>query len=44
VRGPARARCRLRPVVDHYGQTIVGSRYDGTYDKTNLPEELVMSD
>jgi hypothetical protein len=31
-------------VVDHYGQTIVRSRYDGTYDKTNLPDELVMSD
>jgi hypothetical protein len=31
-------------VVDHYGQTIVRSRYDGTYDKTNLPGELVMSD
>ena len=31
-------------VVDHYGQTIVRSRYDGTYDKTNLPAELVMSD
>jgi ketosteroid isomerase-like protein len=31
-------------VVDHYGDTIVHSRYDGTYDKTNLPAELVMSD
>ncbi|GAA1230544.1 hypothetical protein GCM10009665_21170 [Kitasatospora nipponensis] len=31
-------------VVAHYGQTIVRSRYDGTYDKTNLPTELVMSD
>jgi limonene-1,2-epoxide hydrolase len=31
-------------VVDHYGDTIVRSRYDGTYDKTNLPGELVMSD
>jgi limonene-1,2-epoxide hydrolase len=31
-------------VVDHYGDTIVRSRYDGTYDKTNLPDELVMSD
>ena len=30
-------------VVDHYGETIVRSRYDGTYDKTTLPEELVMS-
>jgi hypothetical protein len=31
-------------VVDHYGETIVRSRYDGTYDKANLPAELVMSD
>ena len=30
-------------VVDHYGDTIVRARYDGTYDKTNLPEELIMS-
>jgi ketosteroid isomerase-like protein len=34
----------VREVIDHYGQTIVRSRYDGTYDKTNLPAELIMSD
>ena len=34
----------VREVVDHYGETIVRSRYDGTYDKTNLPDELIMSD
>jgi hypothetical protein len=33
----------VREVVDHYGDTIVRARYDGTYDKTNLPDELVMS-
>jgi hypothetical protein len=33
-----------REVIDHYGDTIVRSRYDGTYDKTNLPSELVMTD
>jgi hypothetical protein len=33
----------VREVVDHYGDTIVRARYDGSYDKTNLPEELVMS-
>jgi hypothetical protein len=33
----------VREVVDHHGDTIVRARYDGTYDKTNLPEELVMS-
>src|ERR1700722_376324 len=33
----------VREVVDHYGDTVVRARYDGTYDKTNLPEELIMS-
>jgi ketosteroid isomerase-like protein len=33
----------VREVVDHYGDTVVRSRYDGTYDKTNLPADLVMS-
>jgi hypothetical protein len=30
-------------VVDHYGDTIVQAAYDGNYDKTNLPDELIMS-
>jgi ketosteroid isomerase-like protein len=33
----------VREVVDHYGDTIVRARYDGTYDKSNLPDEFVMS-
>jgi hypothetical protein len=33
----------VREVVDHYGDTIVRARYDGTYDKTDLPDELVLS-
>jgi hypothetical protein len=33
----------VREVVDNYGDIIVRARYDGTYDKTNLPDELVMS-
>jgi ketosteroid isomerase-like protein len=33
----------VREVVHHYGDVIVRARYDGTYDKTNLPDELVMS-
>ena len=33
----------VREVVDHYGDIIVRAKFDGTYDKTNLPEELVMS-
>ena len=30
-------------VVDHHGDVIVRARYDGTYDKTNLPDELILS-
>ena len=30
-------------VVDHHGDIIVRARFDGTYDKTNLPDELIMS-
>ena len=33
----------VREVVDHYGDIIVRAKFDGTYDKTNLPGELVMS-
>ena len=30
-------------VVGHHGDMIVRARFDGTYDKTNLPEELILS-
>jgi nuclear transport factor 2 (NTF2) superfamily protein len=33
----------VREVTDHYGDIIVRAAYDGTYDKTNLPDELVMT-
>lgn len=33
----------VREVVDHHGDIIVRAAYDGTYDKTNLPDELIMS-
>ena len=33
----------VREVIDHYGDIIVRARYDGTYDKTNLSGELVMT-
>jgi ketosteroid isomerase-like protein len=33
----------VREVIDHYGDTIVRARYDGTFDKTNLPAELVLT-
>jgi hypothetical protein len=33
----------VREVIAHYGDIIVRARYDGTYDKTNLPDDLVMT-
>ena len=30
-------------VIEHYGQTIVRGRYDGDYDKSNLPGELILT-
>jgi ketosteroid isomerase-like protein len=33
----------VREVLDHHGDTIVRGAYDGTYDKTGLPDELILS-
>jgi hypothetical protein len=33
----------VREVINHHGDTIVRAAYDGEYDKTNLPQELIMS-
>jgi ketosteroid isomerase-like protein len=33
----------VREVIDHYGDVIVRAAYDGTYDKANLPDDLVMT-
>jgi hypothetical protein len=30
-------------VLEHYGTTIVRARYDGDFDKTSLPEELILT-
>src|ERR1700727_497912 len=38
-----RVTMEVREAVDHYGDIIVRARYDGDYDKANLPDELVMS-
>jgi len=38
-----RVTMEVREVIDHYGDIIVRARFDGTYDKTNLPGELIMS-
>jgi hypothetical protein len=33
----------VREVVDHYGDTIVRGAYEGEFDTTNLPDEVVLS-
>src|SRR5450755_3037751 len=30
-------------VIGHYGDTIVRGRYDGDFDKTTLPDELILT-
>lgn len=32
-----------REVTEHHGLTIVRARYDGLFDKTKLPPELILS-
>jgi hypothetical protein len=33
----------VREILDHHGDTIVRGAYDGTFDRTNLPGELILS-
>src|SRR5580693_8815874 len=33
----------VREVLERYGDIIVRGAYDGEYDKTNLPKELILS-
>jgi ketosteroid isomerase-like protein len=36
-------RIEVREVLEHHGTTIVRGAYDGTYDKTKLPAELILT-
>jgi hypothetical protein len=38
-----KVRIEVREVLEHYGDTIVRGAYDGEFDKTNLPEEVILS-
>jgi hypothetical protein len=38
-----RVTMEIKEVIDHHGDIIVRAQYDGDYDKTNLPDELIMS-
>ena len=33
----------VREVIDHHGDTIVRGVYSGSFDRTNLPDELVLT-
>jgi len=38
-----RVTVEVTEVLDHHGDTIIRGRYDGDYDKTNLPDELILT-
>ena len=38
-----RVTIEVTDVLDHHGNTIVRGRYDGNYDKTNLPDPLILT-
>jgi hypothetical protein len=33
----------VREVMEHQGDYVLKTEYDGTYDKTNLPDPLIMT-
>ncbi len=33
----------VREVIAHYGDTIVRAAYEGDFDKTNLPDEVILT-
>jgi ketosteroid isomerase-like protein len=38
-----RVTIEVTEVIDHQRQVIVRGRYDGDFDKTNLPDELILT-
>jgi hypothetical protein len=38
-----RVTIAVTEVLDHHGDTIVRGRYDGEYDKTNVPDPLILT-
>jgi len=38
-----RVTIAVTEVLDHRGDTVVRGRYDGDFDKTNLPGELILT-
>jgi hypothetical protein len=33
----------ITEVIEHYGETIVRGRYDGEFDRSNLPNEVILT-
>lgn len=38
-----RVTMEIREVIEHHGETIVRAVYEGNFDKTNLPKEVVLA-
>ena len=38
-----RVSIEVTEVIDHHGQAVVRGRYDGDFDRTNLPDELILT-
>jgi SnoaL-like domain len=38
-----RVTVAVTEILGHHGETIVRGRYDGDYDKTNLPDPLILT-
>jgi len=38
-----RVTMAVTEVIEHHGEVIVRARYDGDFDKTNLPDELILT-
>jgi ketosteroid isomerase-like protein len=39
----AQVTMEVTEVLDHHGDTVVRARYDGSFDKTNLPDDLILT-
>ncbi|HMD23663.1 MAG TPA: nuclear transport factor 2 family protein [Streptosporangiaceae bacterium] len=38
-----RVNIDVTEVIDHHGQAVVRGRYDGDFDRTNLPDEIILT-
>jgi hypothetical protein len=38
-----RVSVAVTEAIDHHGQTVVRGRYDGDFDRTNLPDEIILT-